>query len=271
MANGRRVAFVPPAGAVQEFKVETASFDAAAGPHRRRHRQRDAEERHQRVQRRELLLLRDETLSATDFFVEKAERGPSRSWSYKRFGGNAGGPSISGLQRPRPHVLLRRHRVALRPVPGARSVHGADRSDAQRRLLGSARRRASPSTTRRPPQLVDGRVVAHAVPGQRHSANRINPIARNDAEVLPAAEPGGQRQGQNNYFSDNPRTDDFYSISTRVDHRLTDKQQIFVRYTRNNRRRVAQRLFRRGQRHRARPATSSSASTTASPPTTSTR
>ena len=27
MANGRRVAFVPPAGAVQEFKVETATFD----------------------------------------------------------------------------------------------------------------------------------------------------------------------------------------------------------------------------------------------------
>ena len=31
MANGRRVAFVPPAGAVQEFKVSTASFDAAEG------------------------------------------------------------------------------------------------------------------------------------------------------------------------------------------------------------------------------------------------
>ena len=31
MANGRRVAFVPPAGAVQEFKVETATFDAADG------------------------------------------------------------------------------------------------------------------------------------------------------------------------------------------------------------------------------------------------
>ena len=31
MASGRRVAFVPPAGAVQEFKVQTASFDAADG------------------------------------------------------------------------------------------------------------------------------------------------------------------------------------------------------------------------------------------------
>ena len=47
MANGRRVAFVPPAGAVQEFKVETASFDAAQRAHRRRDDQRDAQERHQ--------------------------------------------------------------------------------------------------------------------------------------------------------------------------------------------------------------------------------
>src|SRR5204863_6731227 len=31
MASGRRVAFVPPAGAVAEFKVSTASFDAADG------------------------------------------------------------------------------------------------------------------------------------------------------------------------------------------------------------------------------------------------
>ena len=31
MASGRRVAFVPPAGAVSEFKVSTASFDASEG------------------------------------------------------------------------------------------------------------------------------------------------------------------------------------------------------------------------------------------------
>src|SRR5216684_9225495 len=31
MTSGRRVAFVPPAGAVQQFKVQTATFDAADG------------------------------------------------------------------------------------------------------------------------------------------------------------------------------------------------------------------------------------------------
>jgi len=34
----------------------------------------------------------------------------------------------------------------------------------------------------------------------------------------------------------NPRNDTFYSVSSRVDHRLTDRQQLFVRYTRNDRR-----------------------------------
>ena len=42
--------------------------------------------------------------------------------------------------------------------------------------------------------------------------------------------------GRNNYFSSNPRSDTFYSISTRLDHQLSNKQHAFVRYTRNNRR-----------------------------------
>ena len=42
-------------------------------------------------------------------------------------------------------------------------------------------------------------------------------------------------QQQNNYISPNPRTDDFYSFSLRADHRLTDHQNVFVRYTRNDR------------------------------------
>src|SRR5262249_44963852 len=42
--------------------------------------------------------------------------------------------------------------------------------------------------------------------------------------------------GINNYFSTNPRSDTFYSVSSRIDHQVTNKQHLFVRYTRNNRR-----------------------------------
>ena len=65
---------------------------------------------------------------------------------------------------------------------------------------------------------------------------RINPVARNVLSYYPMPNQAGDAQGRNNFFSVNPRTDDFYSVSTRIDHRLTSKQQIMGRYVRNDRR-----------------------------------
>ena len=83
-------------------------------------------------------------------------------------------------------------------------------------------------------QQVGGRVVRTPFPGNIIPTNRLSPIAQQLQKYYPLPNQAGNL-GTNNYFSTNPRTDDFYSISTRVDHRLTDKQQVFVRYTRNNR------------------------------------
>ena len=47
MANGRRVAFVPPAGAVSEFKVVDGELRRVGRAHGRRDGERDAEERHE--------------------------------------------------------------------------------------------------------------------------------------------------------------------------------------------------------------------------------
>jgi hypothetical protein len=78
-------------------------------------------------------------------------------------------------------------------------------------------------------------VVRTAFPDNVIPTNRINGVAANVLKYFPAANQPGDSQGRNNYFSVNPRTDDFYSISMRVDHRVTDQQQAFVRYTRNHR------------------------------------
>ena len=83
-------------------------------------------------------------------------------------------------------------------------------------------------------QRVGDRVVRTPFPGNIIPTGRISPIAQQLLRYYPLPNQAGNL-GTNNYFSTNPRTDDFYSISTRVDHRLTDKQQVFVRYTRNNR------------------------------------
>jgi hypothetical protein len=78
--------------------------------------------------------------------------------------------------------------------------------------------------------------VRQPFPGNIIPANRINPIAAAALKFYPLPNQPADNQGRNNFFYVNPRDDTFYSTSTRVDHRLTDKQQLFVRYTRNDRR-----------------------------------
>src|SRR5262249_59141422 len=84
-------------------------------------------------------------------------------------------------------------------------------------------------------QQVGARVVRTPFPGNIIPTSRISPTAQQLLKYFPAPNQAGTL-GTNNYFSTNPRSDDFYSLSTRVDHRLSDKQRVFVRYTRNSRR-----------------------------------
>src|SRR5205085_11752673 len=74
-------------------------------------------------------------------------------------------------------------------------------------------------------------------------ANRISPNAQQILKYYPLPNQAGD-QGTNNYFSTNPRSDKFYSISTRMDHRISEKQHAFLRYTRNDRRESRNDYFR---------------------------
>src|SRR4051794_949231 len=93
MANGRRVAFVPPAGAVQEFKVETASFDAASGHTAGATVNVTLKSGTNRFSGSGYTYYPSDALAATDFFVNKTG-GEKPSLKYKRPGGNAGGPLV---------------------------------------------------------------------------------------------------------------------------------------------------------------------------------
>src|ERR1044072_2434380 len=72
MANGRRVAFVPPAGAVQEFKVETASFDAASGHTAGATVNVTLKSGTNSLKGSAYTYYRSDKLAQTDFFVKKA-------------------------------------------------------------------------------------------------------------------------------------------------------------------------------------------------------
>ena len=234
MASGRRVAFVPPAGAVQEFKVQTASFDAADGHTAGAMVNVTLKSGTNALKGQGYYYMRDESLSATDFFVNKSG-GEKPALGYDRFGGSAGGPlRLPGYDgRDRTFFFGAVEWLYDEfPEPGPQTVPTDAMRNGDFSALLSQNVIIYDPLTARP----DGTGVArNPFPGNIIPSNRINPVARQVLQYYPAPNQPGDAQGRNNYFSVNPRTDDFYSISTRVDHRLTSKQQLFVRYVRNDR------------------------------------
>lgn len=235
MASGRRVAFVPPAGAVQEFKVSTASFDASEGHTAGAMVNVTLKSGTNRLTGEAYEYMRRDRFSSTDFFVKKAGATKPKV-TYDRPGFHLGGPvDIPGLYNGHDKTFWFGAVEWLYdefPEPGPRTVP----SEAMRRgdfseLLAQNILIYDPLTAQR----VGSRVVRTPFQGNIIPSNRISPIAQQLMKYYPLPNQPGNL-GTNNYFSTNPRSDDFYSISTRFDHRVTDKQHMFVRYTRNHRR-----------------------------------
>jgi hypothetical protein len=229
MASGRRVAFVPPAGAVSEFKVETASFDAQQGHTAGATVNVAIKSGTNALKGEGYWYYRDDKLSKNDFFLEAAGR-PKAAMSYDRFGGFTGGPILKNRSFFFAAVEWLYDEF---PEPGQFTVptekmRNGDFSE----LLAAGITIYDPASAVR---RSDGRIERQPFPGNVVPASRISPIAREYMKYWPLPNQAGDAQQQNNFLSSNPRTDDFYSISLRGDHRISNTQSLFVRYTRNDR------------------------------------
>jgi hypothetical protein len=236
MANGRRVAFVPPANAVQEFKVETATFDAQQGHTAGATVNVTLKSGTNRIRGDGYYHYRDEALSANDFFLERAGR-PKDTLEYKRYGFSAGGPAVLGRLydgRDKTFFFTAFEWLADQfPEPGQFTVPTeAQRNGDFSALLAQGIRIYDPLTAVR---RADGRIERQPFPGNIIPADRISPIAREVLRYYPLPNQAGTSTGTNNFITSNPRGDDFYSMNYRIDHVLTDTQRFFVRYSRNNR------------------------------------
>ena len=236
MASGRRVAFVPPAGAVQEFRVATASFDAGDGHTAGALVNVTLKSGTNAIKGQGYFYTRDEKLSATDFFVNKSG-GEKPALMYKRFGGTTGGP----VRRDRTFFFAAAEWLYDEfPEPGPQTVPSqAMRNGDFSALLAQGISIYDPATAR----LEGGFVTRSPFPGNIIPQSRINPVAAKVFSYYPLPNQAGDAQGRNNFFATNPRTDDFYSVSTRVDHRLTPKQQVMGRYVRNDRQEARNAFF----------------------------
>jgi hypothetical protein len=228
MGHGRRVAFVPPAGAVQEFKVETANFDAQQGHTAGATVNVTLKSGTNRFRGEGYYHYRDEKLGANDFFLERQGR-PKAPLDYKRFGGVLGGPIFQDRTFFFSAVEWLYDQF---PEPAQFTVPTeAQRNGDFSALLSQGIRIYDPATAR----LENGRIVRTAFPNNIIPAGRINPVAREYLKFYPLPNQAGDALGRNNFSSPQPRGDDFYSISARVDHQLTNSQKIFGRYSRNDR------------------------------------
>ena len=236
MTHGRRVAFVPPAGAVQEFKVETATFDAQQGHTAGATVNVTLKSGTNAIKGDGYYHYRDEALSGNDFFLERAGV-PKDNTDYKRYGFTLSGPArLGNLYDGRDRTFFLGSFEWLYdqfPEPGQFTIPtAAQRNGDFSALLSQGIVIYDPTTAVR---LANGRVQRTPFAGNIIPANRISPIAREILKYYPLPNQDGDAQGRNNYISTNARGDDFYSMNYRFDHNLTAKQRFFVRYARNNR------------------------------------
>ena len=236
MTSGRRVAFVPPAGAVQEFKVETSSFDAGSGHTGGANVNVTLKSGTNAYTGSAYEYFRSEKLAQTDFFLKRSSQ-PKPKLGYQRPGGTFGGPvDIPNLYDGHNKTffftafewLPDRFPEPITDTVPTQAMRNGDFSA----LLPLGIIIYDPLTA----QTVGSRVVRQPFTGNIIPANRINPIAQKVLSFYPLPNEPANGSGQDNYVYENPRSDRFNSQSIRVDHVVSQKNRLFGRYTRNNRR-----------------------------------
>ena len=237
-----RVAFVPPADAVQEFKVVTTSFDAqqghTAGANVDVTLRAGTNDFHGSLYE----FVRNDVLSANDFFLNRAGR-PRDALRYNRYGATLGGPVIlPRLGSGGPKTWNGRDRFFfffayeglkdVFPEPGQFTVPTlAERSGDFSALLPLGIRIYDPLSAVR----VGSRVERTPFPGNVIPEERLSPVALAYLQFYPLPNQPGDAQGRNNFISANLRTDNFNSETLRLDFAFNRKHTSFFRYTRNNR------------------------------------
>lgn len=252
--QGNRVAYVPPADAVQEFKIEATSFDASQGHSAGGTINVSIKSGTNQLHGSAYELHRQARLNATDWFVNRSfwadvaagRRSPDeprqRSGRYNQFGFTVGGPIwLPRLYdgKDRTFFFLSYNGIyQIQTEPRFyRMPTQAERNGDFSELLargGSAFQIYDPFSGK----LEGNRVVRQPFRNNILPANLISPVAKKylDFYPLPNNTTGVGVDLSNNYFAANqPRGDDFYSWTNRFDHQISDQQKIFVRWHYNNR------------------------------------
>ena len=223
-------AFSRPSDAIQEFKIETAVYDAQIG--------------HTGAGNVNLALKsgtnswhgagsfynRDDSRSAALFASNRLGTGVTPR-DYNRFSAMLSGPMF----RNRTFFMGSYERLQDDTIETVHEL-GAHANECAAATSRSCWRLGvqifDPATAR----LVNGVVTRDPFPGNIIPDNRINPIARNVLNYFPAPNQAGQADLSNNFFAEQPWTYGYNLQLTRIDHEWTPQQRTYGRFIRNFRR-----------------------------------
>jgi hypothetical protein len=233
--------YVPPADTLQEFKVQTATFDASSGNTEGGVTNLSTKSGTNSLRGTVYYNKTPPKLFANDFFAN-ANNIPLSDFTYNRYGGTAGGPVVlPGYDGRRRTFFLygfegiheaRPRNNGTPTVPTAKMRTG-DFSELL--AIGPQYQIYNPFTRR---AIGGGRFQQDPFPGNIIPQELINPVARRVLEYIPMPLTAGTTSGTNNFQNPGLLEEIKYASNTiRVDHVLTNRQRLFGRvswYDRNS-------------------------------------
>ena len=245
MTRGGQMSFAPPPGMIQEFRVQTAPFDASVGHFTGAHvnmvLKSGTNALHGSAYWQHLV----PEWAARDFFTNRfiydTSTGPvtkekiDNAWpplETDRYAITGGGPvRIPKLYDGRNRTfwmfgfdLLDRNRPERGSpftVPTAEERNG---DFSQLLALGAQYQLYDPHTTR--PDANPGRFRRDPLPGNIIPASRIDPMAKKIVGYYPLPNVSGTIDGRNNYSDARPRRIDYHSEILRVDHVMNEANRL---------------------------------------------
>ena len=233
------VAYIPPTEAVQEFKIQTATFDASMGYTSAAVINVSLKSGTNAVHGSAYEFLQNTNLNANSFF-NNLNGIPKSPVKMNRWGTALGGPLWLGkLYDGRNRTFWTYayegiHDAATETsysyaMPTAKERAG-DFSDLLK--IGSQYQIYDPGTIAAAP---NGRFSRQPFPGNIIPSTRFNATGQKVMSFMPMPNQVGSADGSDNWYWPGPETDTFYTHMFRVDHSINDKHRFFVRGSMNHR------------------------------------
>jgi hypothetical protein len=240
-ANEVIASYVPPPEIVQEFKVQTATFDAAFGNTEGGVTNLSIKSGTNSLKGTAYFVKTPPSLFSNDFFANATNQ-PLTEFTYNRYGGMAGGPVVlpgydgrkktfftygfEGIHEARP-------RNNGTPTVPTEKMRNGDFSELL--ALGPQYQIYNPFTRR---AIAGGRFQMDPFPGNIIPAGMINSVAKAALEYIGRPLTPGNADGTGNFQQPSlPETIKYATNTIRIDHIATNRQRVYGRvswYDRNS-------------------------------------